>query len=122
MKRFSYLLMVLIVVLLSSCTHKESDTTEDSLSKDRFLGTWVCEVYNSDDEKLTDLIYEIKENNGSYYGVIHKYDDFEGVEIDDLFITENEIFFINNNKVIRRNEYFFHNDKLILENNIFIKK
>lgn len=60
---------------LSSCTDKKNDTPQSSLDKDAFLGTWLCEFYKNGNEKHFGLIYEFEKTDGSYHGVIKKFDD-----------------------------------------------
>ncbi len=112
--------LLLILITLSSCTTKKAT----SFKKDDFVGTWVCEIYNNDDEKLGEMIYEIKKENGSYHGVINKFtrDEKSGSKFDDFFYTDKELLFIRNNKVFERTEYFVNDEKLIIENKVFTKK
>ncbi len=130
MKRFFCLLILLTLitlitlVTLSLCTDKKNDMTRNTVPKDQFLGTWVCELYNTNGESLGNVVYEIKEKDSTYYGVINKfYDDEEsGIEFDDFFATDKELFFIKNNRVVERKEYLFDEDKLVVENNVFTRK
>ena len=75
MKKFFCFFIIFIMIFLSSCTDEKIDTPQSSLDKDAFLGTWLCEFYKNDNEKHFGLIYEFEKTDGTYHGVIKKFDD-----------------------------------------------
>ena len=119
MKKIIYSLLIILTIFLSSCTDNTPSPNENNIQKEKFIGTWVCEIYNNEDKKLTDVIYEIEENSAKYYEENEK-DSL--IEFDEFFATEKEMFFLRKNRVIQRKEYFFNKDKLIIENKSFVKK
>ena len=108
MKKFFCLFITFIIIFLSSCTDKKSDTPQSSLDKDAFLGTWLCEFYKNENEKKFGLIYEFEKTDGSYHGVIKKFDDDEtsGSKFDDFIVTKNKLIFLRGYKVIAEKEYY----------------
>lgn len=118
MKKIICSLLIILTISLSSCTDNTPSPNENNIQKEKFIGTWVCEIYNNEDKKLTDVIYEIEENSAKYY----KKDEKDSlIEFDEFFATEKEMFFLRKNRVIQRKEYFFNNNKLIIENKSFEK-